>query len=1802
MPGGSRRLVMIDETASHRVLASSLGLQRTRWEGVWIGANDKFALPKNFTSVWSKAKIIQIDPIDHGEKFKKTLLLKKDSRLSQKSKKRFSWHPTEVATAAKTISEMFGEKPGVQEEKVEVKTLLNRSEFLGYNHLGQTIFEESLADSSGRPLRVAMFENNVVAKEKDGDIDSPVFLRSSNEDDLVLCAAGLVGEIEIGHLLTSGDFERYIEAIMGPNAEQNRTLIPKMQSAIDRASVQSLLRSGLGADGFRAALRLHEGRPPFWRETGSLPTPLPVSSILQSIVLDHVFSDGKTALEKRSDVDSNKTIIDIHPNESIGNTWGIPSIHSTSSDIRPHDAMVGGVFSSSIERANVSGISVSRSDHKAILDSLSMRSSDGISAFVIAGGDKIGKLDPEIKRVLSSVGSRYEIQGVVDLALQMIGHGNVTNSRILIIGKRRDSLLSGFSIPSEVPVYHDYESLFAWSNTVRGPSGQDFDFSGASVNENRWQAPYIPFSQVSEREAMSPRNLIGPVRKALSKLIDRTGMGIDEFVSSKLQIGIDDLGKILSSEQVDAVALAIQSIDAGRGFVLADQTGIGKGRTLAATAAYVKKIGKNVVFLTETAQLFRDFYRDIENIGSIDLFKKPLVFNSIKREQMVFSSDGSCLIKSAKPGDLKLALSSPGFPSDYDMIVSTYSQFNRKGATSSEVEFHYAAALAIKILKSGGSIDDAIMAAAVPLKIEFALSSKYLELNKDQCFTEIDSDFGQGLVSEEMSQILKKQVELRDEIKLGTVSDLEKRLESFSISPSSAKLALFNSKEALENTVVFFDEAHVAAGPESQTGKNLASAVDLSSAIMYSSSTFAKDTQNFGIFRRVFPNSINPERLAETINKGGEPLQEILCSMLAEDGRMIRREHDLSKVEFKNTSADMPELVDIYKERNIQWATSFSQVLSAMTLLTGELEVIANNMSVEAQNKLEAAIAATQTSHYTGTSKRVGVSLNNFSSQFYNLSRSFMMAARADICADLAIKSLNENRKPIIILENTMDSTLRALVDDVLNFTETVVDDLDDASVVDSDAMADTDDASLVSDSELKTAHLNSTEFSNRVSFKNVLKRYADKLFYAKEIVRDGRKVVDVKTLTIDTKEMAEAMVVINNLIDEMPEIPIAPIDLIVEKIKASGYSVGEVSRRSYSLVELGDGKQSIIRLAPRDFSRTIDGFNNGEIDCIILSKAGTTGISLHSDPSFKNINQREIIELQEAADVAKRQQGLGRGNRKGQVVPPIVRIVSSGLPCEMRQQAMQMAKERKLFAVTSGNADNSKLDDDTPDILNRVGSEVCFRLLESDPTLATELGINMDAYSDNDKAHLGSQFVNMFTNRITMLTPSRGEAVYDSLFKEFKSLVSQYEIEGRNPLKSDRLDINAARGTSIIIQESNGDEDSVFNNPVTATEITYRVKRQALDRQLILDEIMVSAGDLINNFGQNYQAEIRTMIEQETADRLPSLVGTGFLSVEDAIASEKGNRAKNFYASSTWLSSNISNFSPGNIFQITDDDTIGEIDTCVVVGLSVPTTNITSMSSYIVKVRSCLNRNVHSYPMSVLYNLGPKVQTKPRFFGAADKIDLWLAPLYKESDEKVTSVVLDSNLFGAAEISNQTSSGRAVVYTDNQKDPVSHFAIAMPRGYRLSDAANLPVELTDAKSFLTLFNEDPDKAIFISHTWQVKDQNYEIICSKNNMSITVRNWAVMSWLKTPEILDCLDGPITGSRGIRRASVLSDLSSEFIDNFIRLARCNGVPVKIPGRFRSRMNEVNKKIKDDAKLDVLSASSRQIGLDAIAARF
>jgi flagellar motor switch/type III secretory pathway protein FliN len=162
-----------------------------------------------------------------------------------------------------------------------------------------------------------------------------------------------------------------------------------------------------------------------------------------------------------------------------------------------------------------------------------------------------------------------------------------------------------------------------------------------------------------------------------------------------------------------------------------------------------------------------------------------------------------------------------------------------------------------------------------------------------------------------------------------TYSQFSKALDKCKSEIDRTKIGFINNAID-ENTALILDECQSAAG-QSNTGRNMKSAVDAAGLVRYSSATHLKRASSTPVFNPLFPEHMSEEEVKDIMEKGGENIQEVVSSMLARDGVFLRREHDNSALEY-DTVRDVKN-----EDRNKQFVDYLSPILSELCYLSGDV-------------------------------------------------------------------------------------------------------------------------------------------------------------------------------------------------------------------------------------------------------------------------------------------------------------------------------------------------------------------------------------------------------------------------------------------------------------------------------------------------------------------------------------------------------------------------------------------------------------------------------------------------------------------------------------------------------------------------------------------------------------------------------------------------------------------------------------------------------------------------------------------------
>ncbi len=152
---------------------------------------------------------------------------------------------------------------------------------------------------------------------------------------------------------------------------------------------------------------------------------------------------------------------------------------------------------------------------------------------------------------------------------------------------------------------------------------------------------------------------------------------------------------------------------------------------------------------------------------------------------------------------------------------------------------------------------------------------------------------------------------------------------------------------------------------------------------------------------------------------------------------------------------------------------------------------------------------------------------------------------------------------------------------------------------------------------------------------------------------------------------------------------PLGALDALIDAFGGAS-NVAEMTGRAARRVRGPDGAVSLEKrsaggaASPNAAER--DAFNRGDKLVAVVSKAASTGFSLHADRGFRNTRRRHhfTLELPWAADSAIQQ--LGRSHRANQTSAPVFVLTSSGLGGETRFVAAVARRLAGLGAAAQGD------------------------------------------------------------------------------------------------------------------------------------------------------------------------------------------------------------------------------------------------------------------------------------------------------------------------------------------------------------------------------------------------------------------------------------------------------------------------------------------------------------------------------------
>lgn len=1167
---------------------------------------------------------------------------------------------------------------GVRDLRNPLEIAIGNARALGTNRRGDEVYE----DAGGRFIAT----DGKLTREAElaGEAFLPLFLRASNEEQLLDCVDGLLKAAE-RRVVREPQFETFVAAIAEDRQGGRSAWAEDPAGATERAFTAVLAalarrrrsQEGTSQEAFADAVRLSEALP-FLVSMGKQ----------RGIEISWPFA---LALERVLAVDPAKAGgTRIAPVRSLNALLG-------TSEETPGQQHVVGFHDLRQEQDPVRGAEAC----------LAERDGAGRTVLWLADRETL-ELVRDRLALSYAVESAAVVTGVVASGAQ--GDGDAA---MLVVGGRRPR--SEVTLPEAARRTHVVESvgdLWAWSAEVLRARARIAEWirgqqelaeaPADDVVGNKYQAPYVAASKARAATTMVPRALEGATNRALQRMVGAL-KDPDAVVAQMLGKSKVELSQAFSPEQIDGMAAAIYAHQRDRGFLLADQTGVGKGRQLAGIAAIYARQGFKVIYATERSVNIGDIWRDIEGAQLSEDLRPAVVNGDIDLKD---ETTGKTALQSLPREKLEALWANGGcnWPEGCNMVIGTFSQFNR---------------------------------------------------------TPEDS---------EKSRWLREVVD--------------------------------------ENTVLILDESQNVANLDSNIGANFDFATERAAAVTWGSGTHLRDPRGLVPYRRLFPPGTDVKALVDALRSNGEVLQEIITSMLVEDGVMLRREHDLSSMEFR---VRLPS--EEVEARNRHLMEQLAPVLAAMVAISGDASRYAMERNRQAEQTL--IRRGVQPEAARRQTRKSGLTSASVSSPLYNLTRAFTAILKLEDALRSAREALGRNEKPIILLE----STFGALLDDT----------------------ARDEEGNRLSDSYLASME--------PLDFRDHLKRALRQLF----ILRLGEnEMVDLRA---QGEQYARAFVEVGEMIDELPELPVSPIDTLIEQLSAEGWKVGEVTGRTLAY----RGGHIVRRLKP-PAAQVIRGFNDGNTDVLVVNVAGCTGVSMHAGASFADRRKRRLIELQAPADPLRQLQGYGRVNRYDQVERPLIETLTTGLAAEMRLLAIRNQKLRRLSANIQSNREHPLLLTEIPDVLNRVGDRVCARYLKMRPELARMLGfgetVDLTAVFREDLNEMNAEgdvmqnTANQMLARCIVLPVAEQERVIAEVSAEFEATVEELDSRGMNPLRARELEGEISVQNRTIyhgVERDELDEDvaatSAFMGPVYVLTGPRTTKEKAADGQGVMAMVEESIG-----------------------------------------------------------------------------------------------------------------------------------------------------------------------------------------------------------------------------------------------------------------------------------------------------------------------------------------------------------------------
>jgi hypothetical protein len=940
--------------------------------------------------------------------------------------------------------------------------------------------------------------------------------------------------------------------------------------------------------------------------------------------------------------------------------------------------------------------------------------------------------------------------------------------------------------------------------------------------------PTPNFSDARSVGTLLPINMANETITNVSKLALQKDLV--DFIKEKLNYSTRlSVIQNFSSEQIDALCLAINSFEKGNAFILGDMAGIGKGRICAGVMRYAIQQGFTPMFVTHKPYLFSDIYRDLKNIGFYgtkngkELKFSPFILNANDARESSIKDrtpKGSNVVyEPLKPRQVYDICAKGKLPKEYNTVFLTYSQMsqtreNKDGINVKQFFLESISSNALIVFDESHNAASAnensrIMKMALPL-VENCKSILF----SSATYAKTPDVFGLYVVRTALRSAVPSLSAITDALKIGgeNVSEFIASGLVYEGQMIRRERSYGDCKKVTE---------YVGTTRDIKTGEVLSNDSTLQKKFYDEAISYFKELRDFSksdVCNAAIRNAIL--RKCKELNK------EVIFQEEYERAKNLTPSGKLDWIEQNRNKwiiSYKPDSISSYK------ATFRENLFLAIkSKFTADKVLECLNTPVEYTNddgskhiaplKPLIAIRNTGEAIFNELELQVGDEINNDFSEYL---RSIYQKL---FFGNFSLRKIDNN-----IFKSKTELVDKGIITDINRHLYFI------------------DDSFKVELTDFEDNGVRITEIQSRLdSYKSEL------------------PLSSIDYITNEIESAQRPSLYYRDANNIYP---------IYGEAASTNFKLSEATGRK-SRLKFNGQKWVYERIEKQSTTNKFLDFNNGRTDVLLLNVTASTGGSAQSSPEEgADTRPRNMFIIQFELDINIEVQKRGRVNRTGQINTPTYSYIISQIPVELRTYLMFRKKLRKLDANTSANqtasSETSEIFDvdgnAIEDIFNHYGFEVFIKDFIEDPKFIAfkEVFDNLNfragvADGEAEQNNINIEQFNAFVRELELYPTSKTqqqkrdnalvanqEEFFDEMNRRYIDEINKLKALGEYQLELEAKNYKAYEKQRVVVSLFSG--TTIFSSPLFLSDYYSLEDNRALTKEK-LDE---KADDLANKLGK---------------------------------------------------------------------------------------------------------------------------------------------------------------------------------------------------------------------------------------------------------------------------------------------------------------------------------------------------------------